>query len=370
MDDTKHEIVANLLIREIADGKFEPLGEFPSDRALMRRFGVSRQTVRLAMRKLEEAGLLYRRRGKGTFLSKGAGKLTRGIGVIVSGGRYSEIFPTICDEIRDLADKTRFQVLVGDASYRNADVCAKRTLDMVRALIASKVCGVIYQPVQFAGNSERINGEAVGLLKKAGIPVVLIDCDIVPSPGRSDCDVVGINNFDAGRRVAAHLLDAGARHIRFLASPGCAMTVKSRMYGVSSMMPEDNGRLLLEIDPTSRRDVERALAADPGVDAVVCQNDIAAASLIATLRKLGRSIPDDIMVAGFDDVAFARIQKPSLTSVRQPCRDIARTAYDRLTERMATPNLPTTTFDLSAPLVIRDSTTRLPSTQIRQGVSS
>ena len=363
MDDTKYEIVANLLVREIADGKFEPLGAFPSDRALMRRFGVSRQTIRLAMRKLEAAGLLYRRPGTGTVLSKSAGKLNRGIGIIVSGGRYSEIFRAICDEIRELTDRSRLRLFVGDASRKSADACARETLAAARKMVAEKVCGVIYQPVQFFDDSVRVNADVVRIFQTANIPVVLIDCDITPSPSRSDCDVVGIDNFDAGRRVAAHLLEAGARGAVFFCEPCAATTVTNRMFGVASMLTSadfaaGHGFSRWTGDVRDAKAVADCLAANPSADAIVCQNDIMAFNLITTLKKLGRSVPDDILVAGFDDVAFAKIPRPSLTSVHQPCKEIATTAYTRLLARMADPKLPPTVFSLSAPLIVRDSTSR------------
>lgn len=358
MDSTKYKKIAKLLISDISNGKYEPLGSFPSDRYLMKKFNVSRQTIRLAIRELEDDGLLYRRQGKGTFLSKKASKLNRGIGVIVSGGRYSEIFSVICSEISELVGRAKFQILVGDVSYKNPGLCARRTLEMARKLVASKVCGVIYQPVQFLGNSTQVNQEVVSMLRDAGIPVVLIDCDIVFSPDRSEYDVVSINNFDAGRRIADHLLRAGAKDIRFFCEPCCAASVKCRMYGVGSMLGKYDGSLLVEINSSSVKEVGRYLKDNPQVDAIVCQNDIAAVNLIATLKRLGYSIPDDIMVAGFDDVAYAKIQRPSLTSIRQPCKDIAMTAYNRLMERMSNKTMTPTVFELSAPLIVRESTVR------------
>ena len=93
-------------------------------------------------------------------------------------------------------------------------------------------------------------------------------------------------------------------------------------------------------------------------DAIVCSNDVAAAALAKTLGKLGVRIPDDIRLAGFDDVRLAGSLKPGLTTIHQPCFEIATTAFRTLLERMKNPKLPPRQILLDAPLVIRESTGR------------
>jgi GntR family transcriptional regulator len=61
------EQIATSLRREIDDGAYEPTGKLPSEAELMQRFGVSRVTVRLAVGKLEDDGLIERRQGKGSY---------------------------------------------------------------------------------------------------------------------------------------------------------------------------------------------------------------------------------------------------------------------------------------------------------------
>ena len=81
-------------------------------------------------------------------------------------------------------------------------------------------------------------------------------------------------------------------------------------------------------------------------------------AVAATLKKLGVKIPADVMLAGFDDVCEASSMKPALTSVRQPCRDIATMAFKTLLERMSAPSLPPRQILLDTTLVVRESTTR------------
>ena len=91
-------------------------------------------------------------------------------------------------------------------------------------------------------------------------------------------------------------------------------------------------------------------------DAVVCESDYVAAVFRNTLGKLGLSVPGDVMLAGFDDVRCAMTAAPPLTTVHQPCEDIATLAYRTLRERIADATLPPRRIHIPAPLVIRAST--------------
>ena len=93
-------------------------------------------------------------------------------------------------------------------------------------------------------------------------------------------------------------------------------------------------------------------------DAVICESDYVAAVLRNTLDKLGLSVPKDVMLAGFDDVRCAVTMFPPLTTVHQPCEDIALVAYRALRERMRDPSLPPRHILVPAPLVVRESTKR------------
>ena len=74
-----------------------------------------------------------------------------------------------------------------------------------------------------------------------------------------------------------------------------------------------------------------------------------------TLDKLGFSVPKDVMLAGFDDVRCAVTTSPPLTTIHQPCEDIALVAYRALRERILDPSLPPRRMLIPAPLVVRES---------------
>ena len=113
---------------------------------------------------------------------------------------------------------------------------------------------------------------------------------------------------------------------------------------------------VLVADPDDVKAVRRHLRAHPETDAFVCENDTAAVTLCQTLAKLHLKVPDDVMLAGFDDIRIASFMAPPLTTIHQPCEAIAEAAFYRLLQRIRNPMLPPQDIYLPATLVVREST--------------
>ena len=91
----KHVRVFATLQREIADGQWQPGQRIPSEAELVERFEVSRITIGRAMRDLQVAGLVERRRGSGTFVRDTSDRATRAFGLLVPSSHESQIFAPI-----------------------------------------------------------------------------------------------------------------------------------------------------------------------------------------------------------------------------------------------------------------------------------
>ena len=74
-----------------------------------------------------------------------------------------------------------------------------------------------------------------------------------------------------------------------------------------------------------------------------------------TLLRLGLSVPRDLRVAGFDDAKYATLVAVPLTTVHQPCEEIASLAFDAMLRRLANPLAPSCAFLASPRLVVRES---------------
>ena len=107
-------------------------------------------------------------------------------------------------------------------------------------------------------------------------------------------------------------------------------------------------------DPSDMKFV-RGLTAGSQADAFICANDYTAAVLLRSMQSLGMRAPKDFRVVGFDDVKYATLVSPPLTTVHQPCRDIAVIAFRTMLERLAEPSLPARSIYLTPHLVVRES---------------
>ena len=228
---------------------------------------------------------------------------------------------------------------------------------IAESFVAQNVLGVIFHLTDGIPDAAAINAMALRVFDDAGIPVVLTDCDVAPYPKRSRYDVVGGDDVDSGYRLTRHLLDSGVRRIAFLLPPFGNISFENRSRGFLAAVgeqPRVQGRVVTGAPENIA--LVRRLLQKMRVEAVVCGNDRVAAALLETLAALGKRAPDDIRVAGFDDVNFARLVSPSLTTMRLPCTEIGSTAYRTLLARIEHPDLPPRTISLAAPLVVRAST--------------
>ena len=343
------------LQKDIRGGLYSHGVPLPSEEALIRRYGVSRITVVRAMDELRKRGLVWRKRGSGTFATKAAQNESGRLGLIFPSLSFGEIFPAVCQALTRFAQKDGYSVVLGDISSPSPSRRAREACDVARMFVGQNVAGVVLQPLAFLKSPERVTKSILSMLAEAGIPVVLLDRDIPSSDVPHD--FVGIDNLSAGRALGSHLVERGARRIAFLMRPNCASVIRDRMDGVMSgagrrFMP--NGVIVAE--PSDAKALAPLFSRRNRPDAVVCESDYVAAQLRNTMASFGLAVPKDVKLAGFDDVRCAVSATPPLTTVHQPCDDLALVAYQTLRGRMREPFLPTRRILLPAPLVVRDST--------------
>jgi DNA-binding LacI/PurR family transcriptional regulator len=102
-------------------------------------------------------------------------------------------------------------------------------------------------------------------------------------------------------------------------------------------------------------DINRPVADRDADHGLICANDHTAASLIQTIGKLGVGVPKHVRVLGFDDVKYATLVAVPLTTIHQPCREIADVAFRLMLERIHEPTIPARTITLPPRLTVRES---------------
>jgi GntR family transcriptional regulator of arabinose operon len=221
--------------------------------------------------------------------------------------------------------------------------------------VSKKVSGVFFAPLELTPEKDVINRRIAEVLDKAGIPLVLLDRDLVPHPDRSGYDLVGIDNRRAGYTITSHLLQHGCRRVAFVGRPRSAPTVDARISGYKEAMGDAGlAPSIHRIDPEDAAELKRIMAKGRP-DGFVCANDFTAAQLLKTLNALSVSVPDQVRMVGIDDVKYAGLLPVPLTTIHQPCADIGAVAIGAMLQRLSNPKLPPRDILLSFHLVERDS---------------
>ena len=358
---SKHTRIHEALAEAIAAGTYAPGQQLPTDVSLMRTFRASRPTVARAMQRLATEGLVDRRAGAGTFVRSNSAASTKLFGLIIPGLSEKELMQAICGHMARAAESDHYTLLWGDAIDRPGDEIGSRALELANRYVSMKVAGVFFAPVEYAAGKDAANRQVADLCSKAGIPVVLIDRDIVVYPERSRYDVVGIDNRRSMCMLVSQLLKQSTSRIEFFARPLSAPTVALRIAGYRDALRdagiEPSPKDIHFGDPEDRAFVKRALA-NRRDWTVVCANDLTAARLIDTLDTLGVKVPRDGRVAGFDDVAYAHLFRVPLTTVRQPADAIGAAAVRVMLERLVEADMPARDILLPTSVVVRRSTKR------------
>jgi DNA-binding LacI/PurR family transcriptional regulator len=197
-------------------------------------------------------------------------------------------------------------------------------------------------------------------LARLNVPLIALDGFLGPT-----APTAGVDQRAGGAMATEHLIRLGHRHIAHIAGPLGWPQATARLAGYREAMAaaglEAGPVVVGDWSPRSGHDgALEALAARPDLTAVFVANDQMAAGALHALAEMGRTVPDDVSVVGFDDVPEAAYLRPPLTTIRQDFGSLGREAVRLVIGAIAGHDLPTS---LVPPLLVtRSSTARPPAT--------
>jgi LacI family transcriptional regulator len=217
--------------------------------------------------------------------------------------------------------------------------------------VAGKVDGLVVM-------ARSLSDEDVAAISRS-IPVVVLARQFV----RTGHDFVGAENRGGCRDITAHLIaEHECTDLAFLAGPAESPDSDERFAGFAEALhqaglaaPDAPAAAGGFTEVGGRLAVERMLAEGRRPHAIVCGNDEMAMGALAALRSARLTVPGDIAVTGFDDIAAARHGRPALTTVRQPMRELGEHSVRMLLDRISDPAAPPHSVVLPTELVIRRS---------------
>ncbi len=173
---------------------------------------------------------------------------------------------------------------------------------------------------------------------------------------------VDVSGGEGGRMAARHLIERGRTVLGVIGVTGdfAMPSITDRVTGFREQaaqkgidhVAQADGDLTVDGGAAAAR---RLLAAHPALNGIFSCNDSMAAGVLQALRELGRDVPGDVSVIGFDDSSVALRTVPPLTTVRQPMTAMAEHMADLLMNRIAEPDLAPISVILTPELVVRES---------------
>jgi DNA-binding LacI/PurR family transcriptional regulator len=264
---------------------------------------------------------------------------TGNIGLIVP-DLTNPFFPGVVKGVQIRARESDYSVFLADT-----DEDATVEAELVRAL-TKQVDGIVYC-------SPRTSEEELRTL--AGeTPMVLLNRRVGRIPS------VTIDNTDAIRHAVAHLQALGHQRVAFVAGPRNSWSNRERTRVLRAAMAAA-GHELVELGSVAPQFSGGVAAADlvlaAGVTAVFAYNDLVALGLLNRFAARGVAVPAEMSVVGFDDIVFAEMINPSLTTLAQPKERVGRAGVDLLMQVLEDPDRSgLLRRELTSQLMVRDST--------------
>ncbi len=320
---TKYSIVKQAIKSQILNGTFQPHEKISSESELMKEFGVSRHTVRLAIGDLVNQGWLYREQGAGTFCadrSKDEENAKPGnhknIAIITT--HISDyIFPSIIRGAESHLSQQGYQVSL--FSTNNDHENERKFLEKI---LTQHFDGVIIEPTRSALSNPNINYYLN--LERQNIPYIMINAyydELEPIS-------ITIDDEKGGFLQTEHLIELGHRHIAgFFKNDDIQGTKRMKGYLKAHRMNgvdiQPNNIVTYSSQEKATKPIEmlrKFLAESSGnkPTAIVCYNDELAIKLLDVIREFQLKIPEDISIVGFDNSFMAELTEIKLTTVDHP----------------------------------------------------
>lgn len=225
-------------------------------------------------------------------------------------------------------------------------------------LLSRHVDGVIWA-VPEIGDNRKWLGE-----KLQSLPVPMVFHSMDPRP---ELSVVCVDNHAGGRLATQHLIKQGYRHIGLITGPMEWWEARERLRGwrdalVEANLPPDEDHIVYGswAAADGEKGLSKLLDQRPDIEAVFVSNDQMALGVMQAARKRGQRIPEDLAIAGFDNIPEAAYFWPPLTTVSQPLFEVGGASVTELQRmikagRQGDANIESKTIILEPELIVRES---------------
>jgi LacI family transcriptional regulator len=256
----------------------------------------------------------------------------------------NEFFTEIVQGIDAVASMQDYSIILC-----NTNDDAEREKKLVNSLLSKNIDGILFIG---AAKSNAI------LDNKINLPIVMVDRNL----GAKYSSVVS-DNYKGGYMATEHLISRGYRSIALLNGPIIIRNFFDRDQGYRDALRDHN--IPYSEDKVISCDyaimggyngIYELYKRKQEVDAIFAGNDLLALGAMRALAEMGKTIPHDVAIVGFDDIVLASMSMPSLTTIKQAKYEMGQEAVTLLLDTIRDKNVEVKHIVLSPSLVIREST--------------
>ncbi|GAB6927792.1 LacI family DNA-binding transcriptional regulator [Paenibacillus sp. JCM 10914] len=315
-----YQHIVNALTAKIESGELQSGDQLPTEAEISKEYNVSRITSKRALTELENANLIYRIQGKGSFVSETTtphrpfSKTSKEILLILPFTHN----PGLGDYEKGINE----YLATTDYTLKIQSNTIVNQRKLMESALQSANSGLILYPVSSISD--------LGILYQyylAKYPLVTMDKCIEGIPFLS----VVSDNFDGGYQASKHLIENNHKKIAFISSLRVenSSSIRERYFGYLKALYDYNlidysvsdltDRFLKHENDNGREYYIQFIQSvvDQGITGIVAENDLSAIEIIQIAKELGLSVPDDFSVVGFDNIHLASFVEPKLTTISQ-----------------------------------------------------
>ncbi|MFD5019382.1 LacI family DNA-binding transcriptional regulator [Paenibacillus sp. NPDC058367] len=251
-------------------------------------------------------------------------------------------FPQLARGIEDRMQEHGYRIIFG-----NSDENEEKELDYIQTFIQNNVIGMI----------SSTNFPEKDIYSNLKIPVVFLDRTSNDSPS------VYADGRKGGRLAAQEIIARGSTKITVMQGPAHIKPAQDRFQGAIEVLDE-MGITYQVIQTSSFSHTEAEQWAVElfdkyiNTDGVIASNDIVATAVIHEAHRLGKRVPQDLQIIGFDDIPLSSLLSPSLSTIRQPAHDMGREAAGLLIKLIEQDKVEDKIIQLPVSFVERETTRR------------
>lgn len=221
-------------------------------------------------------------------------------------------FPEIARAIEDVMNDKDYTLILCNSDENEEK--EKKYLDMMKQ---KYVDGIIIVTSTLAPKH----------IEENGIPIIALD-----RPIGNNIPSVTVNNYDGARQAVRHLKTIGCQRIAHVRGPKNVMNADERYKGYLAEVGNDSwfqNDYIVEgnynMEQTTKGTME-LLKKHPDIDGIFAGNDYMAVGVVKAVTQMGKSIPDDLSIIGFDGIELGKLTNPEITTMSQPIYEIGTEA--------------------------------------------